>query len=141
MNQKTSQYPSSPSFKGLILHYLEQLENLLPILVSAQILPFSESLGDSTSQTAKLATMICGLEQLTRAIRELLPTRESCPRQLLGMIHFSWATRSANLGTLFTTEEIWAREHSELILPGFETNNIPKKTHSAHVGKSVAKPC
>jgi hypothetical protein len=68
MNQKTSQYLSSPSFKGLILHYLDQLENLMPILVSVQILPFSESLEDSTSPTAKLATMICGLEQLTRAI-------------------------------------------------------------------------
>ncbi|KAG1767635.1 hypothetical protein EDD22DRAFT_1005282 [Suillus occidentalis] len=127
MNQKTSQYPSSPSFEGLILHYLDQLENLVPILVSVQILPFSESFEDSTSPTAKLATMICGLEQLTRAIRELLPTRKSYARQLLGMIHFLWATGSANLGTLFNTEEIWAREYSELILPGFNTNNIPKK--------------
>lgn len=127
MNQKTHQYPSSPSFEGLVLHYLDQLENLLPILVSVQILPFSESLYDSTSPTAKLATMICGLEQLTRAVRELLPTRKSYLRQLLGMIHFLWATGSANLGALFTTEEIWAREYSELILPGFNTNNIPEK--------------
>ncbi|KAG2354790.1 hypothetical protein BDR07DRAFT_1428472 [Suillus spraguei] len=128
-NQKmTSQYLSSPSFEGLILHYLDQLENLLPVLVSVQILPFSESLVDSTSPTAKLATMICGLEQLTRAIRKLLPTRKSYPRQLLGMIHCLWATGSANLGTLFTTEEIWARVHySELIVPGLNTNSIPEK--------------
>jgi hypothetical protein len=129
MNQKTtSQYPSSPSFEGLILHYLDQLENLLPVLVSVQILPFSDSLGDSTSPTAKLATMICGLEQLTRAIRELLPMRKSYPRQLLGMIHLLWVTGSANPGALFTTEEVWAREYySELILPGFNTNSIPEK--------------
>ncbi|KAG2363891.1 hypothetical protein BDR07DRAFT_1460052 [Suillus spraguei] len=102
--------------------------NLLPVLVSVQILPFSESLVDSTSPTAKLATMICGLEQLTRAIRKLLPTRKSYPRQLLGMIHCLWATGSANLGTLFTTEEIWARVHySELIVPGLNTNSIPEK--------------
>jgi len=127
-NQKiTSQYPSSPSFEGLILHYLDQLENLLPVLVSVQILPFSESL-DLTSPTVKLATMICGLEQLTRAIRELLLTRKSYPHQLLGMIHCLWATGSANLGALFVMEEIWARAyHSELIIPGLNTNSIPEK--------------
>lgn len=125
-NQKiTSQYPSSPEFEGLILHYLDQLENLLPELVSVEILPFSESLVDSTSPTSKLATMICGLEQLSRAIRELLPTRKSYPRQLLGMIHCLWTTGSANLGALFTTEEIWARAYySEL---GLNTNSIPEK--------------
>ncbi|KAG2065878.1 hypothetical protein BDR04DRAFT_1234316 [Suillus decipiens] len=118
---------SSPSFEGLILHCLDQLENLLPVLVSTQILPFSESLVDSTCPIAKLATMICGLEQVTRAIRELLPMRKSYPRQLLGMIHCLWATGSANLNTLFTTEEIWARECYELIIPGLDTNTIPKK--------------
>ncbi|KAG1837322.1 hypothetical protein DFJ58DRAFT_917404 [Suillus subalutaceus] len=129
MNQKTtSHYPSSPSFEGLILHYLDQLENLLPVLVSVQILPFSEYLADSASPTAKLATMICGLEQLTRAIRELLPTRKSYPRQLLGMIYCLWATGSANLGALFTTEEIWARAYySELIIPGLNADSIPEK--------------
>ncbi|KAG1784758.1 uncharacterized protein HD556DRAFT_1314828 [Suillus plorans] len=124
----TSQYTSSPSFEGLILHYLDQLENLLPVLVLVQILPFSEFLVDSTSPTAKLATMICGLEQLTRAIREFLSTRKSYPHQLLGVIRCLWATGSANLGSLFTTEEIWARAYySELIIPGLNTNSIPEK--------------
>lgn len=58
IQKTTSQYTSSPAFEGLILHYLDQLENLLPVLVLVQILPFSEFLVDSTSLTAKLATMI-----------------------------------------------------------------------------------
>ena len=124
----SSQYPSSSSFEGLILHYLDQLENLLSTLVLVQIFPFSKSLVDSASPIAKLASMICGLERLTRAIRELLPTRKSYPRQLLGMIRCLWATGSTNPGALFTTEEVWARAYySELISPGFDTNSIPEK--------------
>ncbi|KAI9429424.1 hypothetical protein BJY52DRAFT_1423388 [Lactarius psammicola] len=107
---------------------LDQLEILLQALVSGQILPVSESLVDSTSPTAKLATMICGLERLTRATRELLPTRKLYPRQLLGMIRCLWATGNANLGALFTTEEIWAKANdSELIIPGSDFNSIPEK--------------
>jgi len=119
----TTQYPSSPSFESLILHYLDQLETLLPVLVQTPL--FFEALVDSTSQTAKLASMICGLERLTRAIRELLPTRKSYPRQLLGMIRCLWDTGSTNLSALLTTEEIWAS--SELIIPGFNTNGTPEK--------------
>jgi hypothetical protein len=116
----TSQYPSSSAFEGLILYYLDQLETLLHDLVSDEIPPFFESLPDSSSPAAKSATLICGLERLTRATRELLPTRKSYPRQLLGMIRCLSATGSANLGT-----EIWA--NSEQNIPGFDTNNIPEK--------------
>ena len=119
----TSRYPSSSTFEGLTLFYLDQLEGILHVLVSAKILPFSESLVDSTSPTAKLATLICGLERLTRATRELFPTRKSYPRQFLGMIRCLSATGSANLGA-----EIWAREyHSELNIPDFNPDSIPER--------------
>jgi hypothetical protein len=118
----TSHNPISPKFEGLTLYYLDQLETMLHVLVSAKILPFSESLVDSTSPTAKLATLICGLERITRAIRELFPTRKPYPRRLLGMIRCLSATGSANLGT-----EIWARAYySELNIPGFDIKNIPE---------------
>ena len=91
--------------------------------MSVEILPFSESLVDSTSPTAKSATLICGLERLSRATRELLPTQKSHPRQLLGMIRCHSATGSANLGT-----EIWVRAYyPELNIRGFNTNSIPEK--------------
>ena len=110
-------------FEGLTLYYLDQLESILHVLVLAKILPFSESLVDSTSPTAKSATLICRLERLTRATRELFLTRRSYPRQLLGMIRCLSATGSANLGT-----EIWASEYySELNIPNFNTGSIPKR--------------
>jgi len=119
----TSQNPSSPTFEGLTLYYLDQLEKLLHVLVSVEILPFSESLVDPTSPTVKLATLICGLERLTRVTRELLPTRKSYPRQLLGMIRCLSATGSAKLGT-----KIWdSAYYSELNGPGFNSNSIPEK--------------
>jgi hypothetical protein len=99
------------------------MEYLLYVLVSVDILPFPESLVDSTSPTAKSATLICGLERLSRATRELLPTRKSYPRQLLGMIRCLSATGSANLGT-----EIWASVYySELDIRDFSTNSIPER--------------
>lgn len=131
----TSPHPSSPSFEGLILHYLDQLENLLPALVSDHILPSSNSFSDLNPSTVKLATIICGLERLTRAARELLPTRKSYPRQLLGMIHCLWATGGANLGALFTTEQIWATDYSEQIIRGFKTNSVPEKFARHALGK------
>ena len=119
----TTQYPSSSTFEGLTLFYLDQLENILHVLVSAKILPFSVSLVDLTSPTAKLATLVCGLERLTRATRELFPKRKSYPRQLLGMIRCLSATGSANLG-----KDIWAREYyPELNIPDFNTNSIPER--------------
>ena len=110
-------------FEGLTLFYLDQLESILHVLVSAKILPLSESFVDSSSPTAKSATLICRLERLTRATRELILTRKSYPRQLLGIIRCLSATGNANLGT-----EIWAREYySELNIPGFNTDSIPER--------------
>jgi hypothetical protein len=123
--ERTSQYPSSSTFESLILYYLDRLEDLLYVLVSVEILPFSESLVDSASPTDKSATLVCGLERFIRATRELLPTRTSYPRQLLGMIRCLCTlsvTGNANLGT-----EIWARVYYSELNTGFSTNSIPER--------------